>query len=261
MRFDGKIAIVTGAAQGIGRAIALQLADEGSDMVLADIQGDKVAQTASIVGERGRTAIPIEVDVTRADQVQAMVERTLQDLGRVDVLINDAGGSGNVGITSIEDVTEEAWDAIVDLNLKGVFLCCRAVVPHMRRQGSGRIVNISSSSARGTFGQLGTSAIRLPYAAAKAGVLGFTSQLAKDLAPEGIYVNAVLPGFILTEPGARVRGRYDALSDEAQDAMLQGLPLGRPADAEEVAKAVAFLASDDASYTTGSVLEVTGGRS
>ena len=261
MRFEGKTAIVTGAAQGIGRATALLLAAEGSDMMLADIQGDKVAQTASMVGELGRTAVPIEVDVTRADQVQTMVERAVETLGRVDILINDAGGSGNVGIADIEDVTEEAWDAIVDLNLKGVFLCCRAVVPHMRRQGSGRIVNISSSSARGTFGQLGTSAIRLPYAAAKAGVLGFTSQLAKDLAPEGIYVNAVLPGFILTEPGARVRGRYDALSEEAQSAMLQGLPLGRPAEAEEVAKAIAFLASDDASYTTGSVVEVTGGRS
>jgi NAD(P)-dependent dehydrogenase (short-subunit alcohol dehydrogenase family) len=189
-----------------------------------------------------------------------MVQRAVSLLGRVDLLVNDVGGSGNIGIKDIADVTEEHWDASVDLNLEGAFLCCKEVVAHMRERGHGRIVNISSSSARGGFGPMGTFAVRLPYVAAKSGILGLTYQLAKDLAPEGIYVNAVLPGFILTEPGARVRGRCEGLSDEDRQVMTRSVPLGRPGAPEEVAKAVTFLASDDASYVTGAVLEVTGGR-
>ncbi len=260
MRLEGRIAIITGAAQGIGRAIALEFAAEGADMLLADVQEDKVTRVAAEVGECGRRAVAASVDVTQAGDVEAMTRRAMEAFGRVDILVNDAGGSGNVGIQHIEDVSEDAWDASVDLNLKAVYLCCRAIVPQMRAQGQGRIVNISSSSAKGAFGSLTTSAIRLPYAAAKSGVLGFTYQLAKDLAPDGIYVNAVMPGFILTEPGARVRGRYEVLSEEVQRSMSESVPLGRPGYPEEVAKAVSFLASDDASYITGAVLEVTGGR-
>ena len=179
MRLDGKIAIVTGAAQGLDRAIALQFAAEGADMLLADIQEQKVAQVAGEVGELGRKAIAISVDVTRPADVEFMVNRATEAFGRVDILVNDAGGSGNVGVQHIEDVSADAWDATVDLNLKGVFLCCRAVVPEMRRQGHGRIVNISSSSAKGAFGPLTTSAVRLPYAAAKSGVIGFTTSSPK----------------------------------------------------------------------------------
>ncbi len=260
MRLEGKAAIITGAAQGIGRAIALEFAAQGADMLLADVREEKLARVAAEVGERGRKAIPMRVDVTSAAEVEAMVGRALEDLGRIDLLVNDAGGSGNVGIQHIEDVTEEMWDAVVDLNLKSAFLCCRAVAPHMRRQGYGRIVNISSSSAKGNFGTLGTSAIRLPYAAAKSGILGFTYQLAKDLAPDGIYVNAVMPGFILTEEGARVNDRYQALSDDARRSMVASVPLGRAGQPEESAAAVSFLASDEASFMTGAVMEVTGGR-
>jgi NAD(P)-dependent dehydrogenase (short-subunit alcohol dehydrogenase family) len=229
-------------------------------MLLADIQEAKVAQVAAEIGEQGRNAVAMAVDVTQNDQVEAMIQKAIETFGKVDILVNDAGGSGNQGILRIDDVTEDAWDASVDLNLKGVFLCCRAVVAHMRERGYGRIVNISSSSAKGSFGDLGTSAIRLPYAAAKSGVLGFTYQLAKDVARDGIYVNAVMPGFILTELDARVNSRYQALPQEAKDAMVTNIPLGRPGQASEVAKAVAFLASNDASYITGTTLEVMGGR-
>ena len=260
MRLEGKAAIITGAGQGIGRAIALEFAAEGADMVLADIQQEKLAQVAALVGEQGRTVIAVRVDVTQSGQVDAMVRQALDTFDRVDVLVNNACDSGNAGLLEIEDITEETWDATLDLNLKGVFLCCRAVVPQMRRQGYGRIVNISSSTAKGAFGPLGTSAARLPYAAAKSGVVGFTYQLAKDLAPQGIFVNAVQPGFTLTEPGARVQGRYEDLPPNAQQELVRGIPLGRPGTAQEVAKAVAFLASDDASYIAGAVLEVAGGR-
>jgi NAD(P)-dependent dehydrogenase (short-subunit alcohol dehydrogenase family) len=154
MRLDGKTAIITGAAQGIGRAVALEFAAEGADMLLADIQGAKVAQTAADVQRRGRRAVVLSTDVTAADQVEAMVQRAQETFGRVDILVNDAGGSGDVGIRRIDDVSEDRWGDIVDLNLKSAFLCCRAVVGQMREQGYGRIVNISSSTARGTFGDL-----------------------------------------------------------------------------------------------------------
>ncbi len=260
MRLDGKAAIITGAAQGIGRSIALEFAAQGADMLLADVKAEKLARVAAEVGELGRKAITLVVDVTKTEDVEAMVQRALDEYGRIDALVNDAGGSGNIGIQHIEDVTDDMWDYIVDLNLKSAFLCCRAVVPHMRQQGYGRIVNISSSSAKGHFGGLGTSAIRLPYAAAKSGILGFTYQLAKDVAPDGIYVNAVLPGFILTEDDARVNQRFQELSDDVKKGMVESVPLGRPGNPDEIARAVSFLASDEASFITGSVMEVTGGR-
>ena len=260
MRLEGRTAIITGAAQGLGRSIALEFADQGAEMLLADIRSEKVAAVASEVGERGGNAVSISVDVTSAEDVESMVRKALDTFGRIDVLVNDAGGSGTVGIQHIEDVTEDMWDSIVDLNLKSAFLCCKAVAPHMRARQSGRIVNISSSSAKGHFGPLGTSAIRLPYAAAKSGIIGFTYQLAKDLAPDGIYVNAVMPGFILTEDGARVNDRYQDLSADEQADMVRNVPLGRAGTPEEIARAVSFLASDEASFTTGTVLEVTGGR-
>ncbi len=260
MSFEGKVAIITGAAQGIGRAVALEFAERGADLVLADIQSAKVESVAAEIRASGSKAVATAVDVTDSKSVASMVELALSEFDQVDILINDAGGSGTEGVLRIEEVTEDRWDAQVDLNLKGAFLCCKAIVPHMRKRGSGRIVNLSSSNAKGHFGPLNTSGIRLPYAAAKAGIIGLTAQLARDLGRSGIYVNCVLPGFILTEEGARVRGRYEELQRTSQEAMAEAVPLGRPGRAEEVAKAVAFMASDDASYITGTVLDVTGGR-
>jgi NAD(P)-dependent dehydrogenase (short-subunit alcohol dehydrogenase family) len=256
----GKVALVTGAAQGIGRAIAEAFTAAGARLVIADRQAEKLAHTATALTSQGYEVISVPADVTHAGQVREMVEHGLGVYGALDILVNNAGGSGNIGVDDIENVSEELWDEIVDANLKSAYLCCRAVVPHMKPRRQGSIINFSSLSAKGAFGARGTSAARLPYAGAKAGVIGFTAQLAKDLGPFGIRVNAVMPGFILTQPDARVAQRYHELSAAEQAAMTASVPLGRPGRPEEVAAVVLFLASPAASYVSGSIIEVNGGR-
>ena len=259
MRLDGKVAIVTGAAQGIGKAIARLLAERGAMVVASDLQGEKVAKAVLEFDAPAENLLSVETDVTDSAQVSKMVGLALERFGQVDILVNNAGGSGTVGVDHIEDVTDELLDQITNRNFRSAFLCCREVAPHMKANGSGRIVNFSSVSAKGSFGPRGPSAARLPYAGAKAGIVGFTNQLAKDLGPFGITVNAIMPGFILTESDARVAQRYNVLSKEEQERQVAGIPLGRPGTAEEVAAVAAFLCSDDASYVSGATIEVSGG--
>jgi NAD(P)-dependent dehydrogenase (short-subunit alcohol dehydrogenase family) len=259
-RLDGKVALVTGAAQGIGRATAEALAAAGAHLIVSDRQAEKLASVVSALADQGYKVVGAPADVTQRSQVEALVQQGLQAYSSIDILVNNAGGSGNVGVEQIEEVSEELWDEIVDANLKSAYLSCRAVVPHMKSRRRGSIVNFSSMSARGAFGALGTSAARLPYAGAKAGIIGFTSQLAKDLGPFGIRVNAVMPGFVLTQPDARVAQRYEALSRAEQDGMVRPVPLGRAGRPEEVAAVVLFLASDAASYVSGETIAVNGGR-
>ena len=187
-----------------------------------------------------------------------MVARAMAALGRVDILVNNAGGSGTVGVADIEDTSEELWDRIVNTNLKGAFLCCRAVVPRMKAQRYGRIIHLSSVAARGHFGPLLTVGARLPYCAAKAGVEGLTRQLARDLGPWNITVNVVVPGFTLTEPGARVHHQFTELSEAERKALIGPIPLGRPGEPRDIAWAVRFLASDESGYVSGAALEVSG---
>jgi NAD(P)-dependent dehydrogenase (short-subunit alcohol dehydrogenase family) len=259
---DGTVAnrhaIVTGAAQGLGLAIARALAEGGARVLLSDVQADKVAAAARALPGGPDRHRAVVADVTSAAQVEAMVAAAAAAFGRVDILVNNAGGSGTAGVADIEDTSEELWDRIVDTNLKGAFLCCRAVVPGMKARRYGRIVNLSSVAVRGSFGPLLTVGARVPYCAAKAGVQGLTYQLARDLGPWSITVNVVVPGFTLTEPGARVHGQFQELSLAERQALIGPLPLGRPGEPRDIAGAVRFLASDESGYVSGATLEVSG---
>jgi NAD(P)-dependent dehydrogenase (short-subunit alcohol dehydrogenase family) len=258
MRLEGRTAIVTGAAQGIGLATAERCAAEGARLVLADANGAKLRAAAKKLRDAGATVLETAADVTSSSAVTAMVDEALQRYGAIDILVNNAGGSGRATATEIEAVSDEIWDDVIALNLKSTFLCCRAVIPQMKQRRYGRIVNLSSGIARGTGRVTGTAGAVLPYASAKAGVLGLTFTLAKMVAQSGITVNAVVPGFVLTEPGARVRDWFDRLPADAKTALLSRTSMGRAGEPAEIANAIVFLASAEASFVSGTAIEVSG---
>jgi len=258
MRLEGRSAIITGAAQGIGLATAERCAAEGAKLVLADANGAKLREAAKRLRDGGAPVLEAQADVTSAADVAAMIEAALGEYGAIDILVNNAGGSGRANASEIEAVTDQIWDDVIALNLRSTFLCCRAAVPHMKQRGYGRIVNLSSGIARGTGRVTGTAGAVLPYASAKAGILGLTFTLAKMVAQSGITVNAVVPGFVLTEPGARVRNWFDGLPAEAQKALVGRTSMGRAGEPAEIANAIVFLASAEASFVSGTALEISG---
>lgn len=251
-------AIVTGAAQGIGLATAQILADQGVDLCLIDNNADALEEAARDVADRGANAIHRKVDVTDRSEVEAAVAAARDRFGRIDALANIAGGAGPRNLHQINEFEDDDWSLVIDLNLRSTFLACRAVVPVMRAQGYGRIVNMSSSVAQGRTGPVGTAGGRLAYAAAKAGILGFTRQLAKDVGEFGITVNAVMPWLTLSGQGTRIRQKFEALEPETRERILGLSPMKRPAEAEEVAATIAFLTSEQASYVSGVGLPVDG---
>ncbi len=249
MRFDGKVAIVTGSSDGIGKAAALIFGREGGQVVL-NARGPKRLETAvAAIQAVGKPPLVIAGDVSQAAVVTQLVNETLQQFGRVDILVNNAGGGTLLRL--LEEVTEADWDLTVNSNLKSAFLCCQAVAPKMKEQRYGRIVNVSSVAGRNVSRLSGPQ-----YSSAKAGVLGLTRHLAQDLAPFAITVNAVAPGPTLVD---RVARKWALRSPEDQARILANIPLGRLAEPEEVATVIAFLASDDAAYVTGVTIDVNGG--
>ncbi len=243
--FRGRVAVVTGAGRGMGRAVALRLASGGASVVVNDLRLEDADRVAAELNAGGTKSLAVEGDVTSADDVCRMVKRTTDEFGAVHILVNNAGV---LRPTPVIDIEEVEWDFVVGVNLKGTFLCSRAVLPAMRAQGWGRIVNFSSTAGKNVSTVGGAH-----YTAAKAGILGFTRHLAKEEAGYGITVNSVCPGLIDTE---MVR---DTISAERTDAYAASFPIQRLGEPEEVAELVAFLASDRASYITGASLDINGG--
>ncbi len=243
MRLEGKVAIITGGARGIGYATVEKFVKEGAKVAIADISKEEATKVANDLKTKGHQAIGISVDVTKEDQVKQMVEDTLKEWGQVDILVNNAG---IIMDAQLYKMTTEQFDRVIDINLKGTYLCARAVIDQMIVQGSGVILN--ASSIVGLYGNFGQT----NYAATKWGVIGMVKTWAKELGPKGIRSNAVCPGFIDTPI-------LTPMPEKVIEGMKAKVPLRRLGKPEEIANAYAFLASDEASYINGVVLEVGGG--
>ena len=243
MKLTGKVALVTGAAQGIGKAIALLLARNGADLVVSDINLEKAEETAKEIRAIGPKAMAVKVDVANLSDVERMVAGILEKLAKIDILVNNAGITRDKLILRM---TEEDWDAVLGVNLKGTFNCTKAVLRHMAKQRSGKIVNIAS-----VVGEMGNAG-QANYSASKAGVIGLTKTIAREYAQRGINVNAIAPGYIETP-------MTEALPEKAKEELRKLIPMERLGKPEDVAEAVLFLVSEESSYMTGQVLNVNGG--
>lgn len=242
MRFDGKRALVTGGARGIGAAIATRLASEGARVAIADLDSAKAQETATAIGPN---AIAIELDVTSPESWQAARDSVQKSFGGLDILVNNAGIAGRSAPTW--ELSFDEWKQVIDIDLTGVFLGCQTFISGMIDQGYGRIVNISSIAGK----EGNPNAV--PYSAAKSGVIGLTKALAKEVATKGVLVNAITPAVIATEI-------LSQLTQQHIDYMTSRIPMGRVGQPEEVAALAAFLSSDDLSFSTGAVFDLSGGR-
>jgi 3-oxoacyl-[acyl-carrier protein] reductase len=256
MRFASSVAIVTGAGDGIGRATALLLAREGARVVAVDVDEEALRRVADDVRAGGGVCMPLRADVLDVGEVGRMVDQAVERFGGVDVLVNAVGGSTVLERpdAGIEEISPDDWERVLAFNLRGTYLCVHAVVPHMKRRRRGAIVNLSSIVARGDHTASRTNA---PYVLAKGGLRALTRKLARELGPFGVRCNAAAPGVTLTDRIGRLLARR---SEAEREAMSEAVPLRRLATPEDVARVIAFLASDDAAFVSGQTIEVTGGQ-
>ncbi|MBZ5753199.1 SDR family NAD(P)-dependent oxidoreductase [Metabacillus rhizolycopersici] len=246
-QLNDRVAIVTGSGskKGIGRTIALTLAKQGAAVVVADLNADGIQDTVNAIQEAGGKALGVELNVTSKESVDAMVEKVLEEYGRIDILVNNAGISQKV---TVQDMTLEDMTRVFNVNMFGLFLCTQAVLETMKKQKFGRIVSLSSVSAKRGGGVFGGA----HYSASKAAVLGFSKNLAREVALNGITVNCVAPGLVNTDI-------WKSLPEEVANNVIAGIPAGRPGETEEIAAAIAFLASEESSYITGEEIDINGG--
>jgi len=252
-RFGGQVALVTAGASGIGRASAGIIAAEGGTVVLVDTDKSRLETAVAEIARAGGRAHPQVADALDPDQVGRVVEAAVRDLGRIDILINAVGGSTVIArpAATVDELTFAEWQRLIAFNLEGTFLCCHAVAPVMKRQGRGKIVNLSSVAGRGLSASSSSA-----YAAAKGGIIAFTKKLAYELGPFGVTVNAIAPSLTLTE---RIRPRWEQRSPDERAQEVARTPLRRVAEAADQARVICFLASADADFVTGVTIDVTGG--
>ena len=243
MILKDKVALITGAAQGIGKAIALKLADSGADVVIVDMNLEKAQETAKEIEGRGRRAIALKANVANLQETEAMIDETVAKLGAIHILVNNAGITRDALILRMK---EEDWDAVISVNLKGVFNCTKAAVKHMVKQRYGRIINIAS-----IVGEMGNAG-QANYSASKAGVIALAKTVAREFASRNITCNAIAPGFIET-------AMTQALSEKVREELAKQIPMARLGTPEDVAEGVLFLVSDSSNYITGQVLNINGG--
>lgn len=255
MDLQGKSAIVTGGGQGIGREIALALAKHGADVMVCDLNPESAAKTAEYIEALGRKALPFQMNVTNEDEAMKMAQQAEAFFGKIDLLYNNAG---TISMCDIENLTVEAWDHIFEVNCKGVFLCSKAVIPYMKKNGRGRIINTASQA-----GKTGLPLLT-HYCATKAAVILFTKGLALELAPCNILVNSICPGSVMTDMTIRESEWASKITGESPEDLIKkwesAIPLGRYADPSDIANVAVFLASEYSSYMTGQAINVTGGQ-
>ncbi len=251
MLLKDRVAIITGGSRGMGRAIALRFAGEGCSSVIADVRDKEGERTVGEVKKKGKDAIYVHCDVTDSGQVKDMVARAIDKFGKVDIMVNCAG----IGTkpTMLNDISEEEWDRVVDINMKGTFLCCQAIAPHMKENNSGNIINVVSLVA------LDASPNSIHYAASKAGALSVSRCIATALAPYNVRVNIIHPGMIRTDMSAVFAGPDVKDVDAFYTQMAKGVRLGRIGTTDDIASAALFLASEESSYITGDSIAVGGG--
>ena len=258
MATSSRVALLNASAEGIGKATARRLATAGFSLFLMDLDGERLEATAQELRRSGATVATRAGNALDASHVKASVEAAMQQFGRIDALACVAGGAGGIPMHQVDEIPLDHWERVISLNLTSTYLACHHIVPVMRRQTYGRIVCVSSTVAKGRLGPVGTMGARLPYATAKAGLLGFTRQLAKDTGRDGITVNAVLPWLTFGDPGSKIRTSFENQSAEYQQRTLANSPQGRPVAADGVASTIAFLLSEEAGYVSGTGIPVDG---